>query len=53
MFSYGFGGFWILYSFICGELVSFGFVVVVLEYCDGSGVRMFVNKVGFDLDFDS
>ncbi|KAK3949530.1 platelet-activating factor acetylhydrolase, isoform II-domain-containing protein [Pseudoneurospora amorphoporcata] len=50
MFSHGLGGSRTAHSSICGELASYGFVVVAMEHRDGSGARTFVNKEGSSPD---
>lgn len=45
MFSHGHGGSRTMYSTICGELASYGFVVIAMEHWDSTGARSYINAL--------
>lgn len=43
VFSHGLGGSRTMCSTVCGDMASYGFVVMAMEHRDGSGARTYVN----------
>ncbi|CAK4032819.1 platelet-activating factor acetylhydrolase-like [Lecanosticta acicola] len=43
LFSHGLGGTRTMYSSVCGEFASYGFIVCAVEHRDGSGPRTYIN----------